>query len=84
MSDSTTEEGWAGEGVKVWERAGRAVSESSRGGREVSEEGWGRAEWLMVSSAVDSSDSDCWIDACFCTAGGTAVCVIGTISCGTC
>lgn len=39
LSDSATEEGWAGEGVNVWERTGRAVSERGRGGREASEEG---------------------------------------------
>ena len=72
LSDSATEEGWAGEGVSVRERGGKGESEAprGRGGREESEEGCGGAERLPVSSVtlaspVESSDSDCWKEGSF-------------------
>lgn len=72
LSDSATEEGWAGEGLMVREREGRGASARWRGGKEESELGWGGAEDPPVSSVklvspVDISDSDICSDDCFCT-----------------
>lgn len=74
LSDSATEDGWAGEGLMVWEREGKGVSAEARwrGGRDESELGWGGAEEPPMSSVklvspVDMSDSDICSDDCFCT-----------------
>lgn len=66
LSDSATEEGWAGEGLRVWDTGGREVSgaQRGRGGSGVSDEGRVGAERLEVSSPValaspaESSDSE--------------------------
>lgn len=89
LSDSATEEGWTGEGLRVWDRGGRGVSgaQRGRGGSGVSEEG---AERLGVSSPVtlaspaESSDSEYCAGICWCRACCCGTCCRGNSDCGAC